>query len=80
MPTNPTNPIALITSFVVNPSTNIVTVSGLAVTASTQTTNSSTGALIVTAGASVGQTLSIGGSLNIFNGANYSGFKYSGSK
>jgi hypothetical protein len=71
--------LSTITSFVVNPSTNIVSVSGLAVTAQTSTSNSTTGALIVTGGASVGQTLSIGGSLNIFNGANYSGFKFAGS-
>jgi hypothetical protein len=71
--------LSTITTFVVNPSTNIVTVSGLAVTAATQTTNASTGALIVTNGAAVGQTLSVGGSLNIFNGANYSGFRFSGS-
>jgi hypothetical protein len=70
--------LSTIVSFVVNPSTNIVTVSGLAVTAPTQSTSSSTGALNVTAGASVGQTLSVGGSLNIFNGSNYSGFRFTG--
>jgi hypothetical protein len=36
------------------------------------------GALIVAGGASVGQTLSVGGSLNIFNGANFSGFRFTG--
>jgi hypothetical protein len=71
--------LSTITSFVINPFTNIVTVSGLAVTALTQTTSSSSGALIVTNGAAVGQTLSIGGSLNIFNGANYTGFRFAGS-
>ena len=45
------------------------------ITASTSTTS---GALIVAGGASVGQTLSVGGSLNIFNGANYSGFRFTG--
>ena len=45
------------------------------VTASTSTTS---GALIVAGGASVGQTLSVGGSLNIFNGANFSGFRFTG--
>ena len=70
--------LSTITSFVINPSTGVVSLSGLAVTSLTQSTSSSTGALIVTAGASVGQTLSVGGSLNIFNGANYSGFKYAG--
>ncbi len=71
--------LSTITSFVVNPSSGIVTVSGLAVTATTQSTSSTTGALRVTNGAAVGQTLSVGGSLNIFNGANYSGFRYTGS-
>ena len=70
--------LSTIASMVINPSTGIVTLSGLAVTASTQTSSATTGAFIVTNGAAVGQTLSIGGSLNIFNGANYSGFKYSG--
>jgi hypothetical protein len=71
--------LSTITSFVVNPNSGIVSLSGLAVTALTQTTSSSSGALIVTNGAAVGQTLSVGGSLNIFNGANYSGFRFAGS-
>ena len=70
--------LSTVVSFVVNPFTNIVTMSGLAVTSTTATTTSSSGALIVSGGASVGQTLSIGGSLNIFNGSNYSGFKFAG--
>jgi hypothetical protein len=71
--------LSTVASLVINPSTGIVSMSGLAVTASTQSTTSSSGALIVTGGASVGQTLSVGGSLNIFNGANFSSFRFAGS-
>jgi hypothetical protein len=71
--------LSTIQSFVVNPSTGIVSVSGLAVTAATQSTNATSGAFIVSYGAAVGQTLSVGGSLNIFSAtSNYSGFRYSG--
>jgi hypothetical protein len=49
--------LSTIASFVVNPSTGIVSMSGLAVTASTTSTSSSTGALIVTGGVGIGQTL-----------------------
>ena len=67
--------LSTISSFVVNPSTGIVTVSGLAVTATTQSTSASTGAIIVTNGAAVGQSLSVGGRLQMFNGAtNYTAF------
>ena len=71
--------LSTVSTLVINPSNNIVTLSGLAVTAVTQTTNATSGALIVTNGAAVGQTLSVGGSLNIFNSANYTGFRFSGS-
>lgn len=72
--------LSTIASFVINPSTGIVTVSGLAVTAVTQTTSASTGAFIVTNGAAVGQSLSIGGRLLMFNGAtNYTAFVSSAS-
>jgi hypothetical protein len=71
--------LSTVSTLVINPSNNLVTLSGLAVTAVTQTTSSSTGALVVTNGAAVGQTLSVGGSLNIFNGANYTGFRFTGS-
>jgi hypothetical protein len=53
-------------------------ISNLLVSNSTVSTSASTGALVVTGGAGIGQSLSVGGSLNIFNGANYSGFRYSG--
>jgi hypothetical protein len=56
-----------------------VTASGLAVTNTTASTSITSGAFVVTGGAAVGQTLSVGGSLNIFNGANYSGLRFSGS-
>ena len=44
----------------------------------TATGSSNTGALIVSGGAAVGQSFSIGGRLQIFNGANYSAFRFSG--
>jgi hypothetical protein len=72
--------LSTVASLVVNPATGIVTVSGLAVTATTQTTSASTGAFIVTNGAAVGQSLSIGGRLLMFNGAtNYTAFVSSAS-
>ena len=71
--------LSSVSSLVINPSTGLVSLSGLAVTNTTVSINASSGALIVTGGAAVGQTLSVGGSLNVFNGANYSGFRYSGS-
>ena len=71
--------LSTITSFVINPSNGIVSLSGLAVTSTTQSTSSSTGALIVTGGASVGQSFSIGGRLQLFNGANYTAFVSSAS-
>jgi hypothetical protein len=47
---------------------------------STQATlSASSGAMVVIGGAAVGQTLSVGGRLNIFNGANYTGFRFAGS-
>ena len=50
-----------------NPSTEILSVSGLAVTSSVNSSTSTSGALIVTGGASVGQSISIGGRLQLFN-------------
>jgi hypothetical protein len=50
-----------------NPSTEILSVSGLAVTSSVNSTSTTTGALNITGGASVGQSLSIGGRLQLFN-------------
>ncbi len=61
------------------PSTTPSNISNLLISNSTATTSTSTGALVVNGGAAVGQTLSIGGSLNIFNGSNYSGFRFAGS-
>ena len=60
------------------PSTTPSNISNLLISNSTATTTTSSGALVVTGGAAVGQTLSIGGSLNIFNSSNYSGFKFAG--
>ena len=54
-------------SFVYNPSTDILSVSGLAVTATTSSTNSSTGALIVTGGVGIGGTVYTATDLNVGN-------------
>lgn len=51
---------------------------GVALTAGLATTSSSSGTLVVTGGASVGSSLSIGGSLLLWNGANYTAFRYTG--
>jgi len=48
-----------------NPLTEILNVSGLAVTAGTASTSSSTGSLIVSGGAGIAQSLFIGGTLNV---------------
>ena len=52
---------------------------GVALTAGIASTSSSSGTLVVTGGAAIGSSLSVGGSLLIWNGANYSGFRYTGS-
>ena len=56
-----------------------ISASTLYLTGSTASTSTTTGALIVTGGASVGQSFSVGGRLQIFNGANYAAFRYAGS-
>ena len=48
------------------------------ISSSTNSTTTTTGAIIITGGAGIGQSLSLGGSLQFFNGANYSSFRYSG--
>lgn len=62
-------------TLVYNPATKILTTSGLAVTATTETTSSTTGALIVTGSAGIARSLSVGTSVIFWNGANYSAFK-----
>ena len=52
-------------SFVYNPSTDILSVSGLAVTSGTASTNATTGALVVTGGVGIGGSLFVGGDLTI---------------
>ena len=47
-------------SFVYNPSTDILSVSGLAVTSGTASTSATTGALVVTGGVGIGLTLTVG--------------------
>ena len=60
---------------VYNPSTKILTTSGLAVTALTETTSATTGALLVSGSAGFARSLSVGTSLIFWNGSNYSAFK-----
>jgi hypothetical protein len=52
-------------TFVYNPSTDILSVSGLAVTNTTASTNTTSGALIVTGGVGIGRTINIGGRATI---------------
>jgi hypothetical protein len=44
------------------------------ITASTASTTTTTGALIVSGGVGIGQSVSVGGRLQLFNGANYTAF------
>lgn len=66
------------TTFNFVPSTNTLNVSGLAITATTATGSTLTGALLVAGGAAVGQSLSVGGMLQFFNGVNFASFIYTG--
>jgi len=66
-------------TLVYNPSTDILSVSGLAVTSSTASTTTTTGSLIITGGVGIGQSASVGGRLQLFNGANYTAFVSSAS-
>jgi len=67
------------TTLVYNPSTDILSVSGMAVTSGTASTTATTGSFIATGGVGIGQSLSIGGRLQLFNGANYTAFVSSAS-
>ena len=53
------------TSFVYNPSTDILSVSGLAVTSGTASTSPTAGALVVAGGVGIGGTLNVGADLSI---------------
>jgi hypothetical protein len=66
-------------TLVYNPSTDILSVSGMAVTSNTASTSTTTGALRVTGGVGIGGSASIGGRLQMFNGANYTAFVSSAS-
>jgi hypothetical protein len=57
-----------------NPSTEILSVSGLAVTSALNSISSTTGALNVVGGVGVGQSVSIRGSLQMFSASNYTAF------
>jgi len=67
------------TTLVYNPSTDILSVSGMAVTSSTASTSATTGSLIATGGVGIGQSASIGGRLQLFNSVNYTAFVSSAS-
>jgi hypothetical protein len=62
------------TTLVYNPSTDILSVSGAAITNTTVSISSSSGALIVTGGVGIGQSVSVGGRLQLFNSSNYTAF------
>jgi len=49
------------------------------ITSTTASVGSDSGALVIRGGVGIGQSISVGTSLNIFNGVNYSSFRYSGS-
>ena len=49
------------------------------ITSNTASGSTISGALVVTGGGAIGQSLSVGGFLQLFNGANYSSFRYTGS-
>ncbi len=49
------------------------------ITNTTASLAADSGSLVVRGGVGIGQSISVGGSLNIFNGANYSGFRFAGS-
>lgn len=67
------------TTLVYNPSTDILSVSGAAITNTTASTSTASGALIVTGGVGIGQSVSVGGRLQMFNGANFTAFVSSAS-
>ena len=75
-PTASGSGIALSTNQTVtyNPSTSVLSVSGVAVTSSTNSVSSITGAAIVTGGVGIGQSISVGGRLQLFNNSNYTAF------
>ena len=61
-------------TLVYNPSTDILSVSGLAVTSTTASDSITTGALVATGGVGIGGSVSLGGRLQMFNAANYTAF------
>jgi hypothetical protein len=61
-------------TLVYNPSTDILSVSGLAVTSTTASASITTGALVATGGVGIGGSVSVGGRLQMFNAANYTAF------
>jgi len=62
------------TTLVYNPSSDILSVSGAAITSATASNTASTGSLVVTGGVGIGQSVSVGGRLQLFNSSNYTAF------
>lgn len=62
-----------------NPAYKLHVNSSVGFTASTGSTNTTTGALIVTGGVGIGQSVSVGGRLQLFNGSNFTAFVSSAS-
>jgi len=62
------------TTLVYNPSSDILSVSGAAITSTTASNTASTGSLVVTGGVGIGQSVSVGGRLQLFNSSNYTAF------
>lgn len=77
------------TGLTFNPASNTISLSTLSATTvntstasvsgSTASTTTTTGALVVTGGVGIGQSVSVGGRLQLFNGANYTAFVSSAS-
>jgi len=62
------------TTLVYNPSSDILSVSGAAITSTTASNTASTGSLVVTGGVGIGQSVSVGGRIQLFNSSNYTAF------
>jgi hypothetical protein len=58
-----------------NPAYKLHVAGAVGITASTSSSSTSTGALVVSGGVGIGQSLSVGGRLQLFNGSNYTAFQ-----
>ena len=66
--------LSTVNSFVINPFSGLMTLPGIALTNGVNSTSASTGSLYVQGGVGIGLSLSIGGRLQLFNGASYTSF------